>query len=103
MSPVQYPESTKRTLPLRTYGNMSPMNKSASEDKRETAKQSPRFDLEAGENDRVMQLEIKIVWIFRSCCRQKIFGKEEESNLKFFIGVTPFYYFCNSSLKKADV
>ena len=25
-------------------------------------KQSPRFDLEAGENDRVMQLEIKIVW-----------------------------------------
>ena len=82
---------------------MSPMNKSASEDKRETAKQSPRFDLEAGENDRVMQLEIKIVWIFRSCCRQKIFGKEEESNLKFFIGVTPFYYFCNSSLKKADV
>ena len=52
------------------------MNKSASEDKRETAKQSPRFDLEAGENDSVMQLKIKIVWFLEVVVVKRFSGKK---------------------------
>ena len=54
---------------------------------------SPRFDLEAGENDSVMQLKIKIVWFLEVAVVKRFLGKKTRAIKRFYIGVAPFTYF----------